>query len=251
MTFERLVPELTREATLAERVEHELERLIVGSRLGAGERLPSERELASQFGVSRTVVREAVRALAARRLVDVGVGRGTVVRAPSTESAAESMNLLLRMQAGGADADKVSEVRRIVENEIASLAAARRTEDDLRDLQEILTETGRHQDDPDVFIKEDVAFHASLARATHNELFAIILGSLTEVMIEVRLLCLRIPGTTSLALEHHTRIFEAVRAADPEGARAAMDAHMSQAAATLRMAVDSEPEVETAARVER
>lgn len=239
MTSERLVSELTRDATLAQRVEFELERLIVGSHLEEGDRLPSERELATQFGVSRTVVREAVRALAAKRLVDVGVGRGTVVRAPSAESAATSMTLLLRMQAGGADMDKVSEVRRILEDEIAALAAARRTDRDIRDLEGILAQASRHRDDPDAFIKEDVAFHSRLAEATQNELFVLILASLAEVMTEVRLLALRIPGTASRALKHHTRIFEAVRAGTPSEARAAMDAHMDEATDTLRQAVES------------
>jgi GntR family transcriptional regulator, transcriptional repressor for pyruvate dehydrogenase complex len=242
MTTGRLVSELAREATLAQRVETELERLILESRLGEGDRLPSERELATQFRVSRTVVREAVRALAARRLVDVGVGRGTVVRAPSAQSAGESMRLLLRMQAGGADTDKVSEVRRILEDEIAALAAARRTESDVRALGEILAEAGRHLDDPDAFIKTDVAFHSRLARATQNELFVLILDSLVEVMTEVRLLGLRIPGTARRALEHHSAVFEAVRAGDPEHARRTMDAHMDEAADTLRRAVSNDPE---------
>jgi GntR family transcriptional repressor for pyruvate dehydrogenase complex len=240
VTSNRLVPELTRDATLAQRVEEELERLIVESRLGAGDRLPSERELASQFGVSRTVVREAVTALAAKKLVDVNVGRGTVVRAPSPEAAAESMRMLLRMQSGGADAEKVSEVRHIVENEIAYLAAARRTEQDLHDLELILDETRQHLDDPDIYIKSDVAFHACLARATQNELFVIVLDSLVDVMIEVRLLCLRIPGLTRVALGFHERLFETIKAGDPDAARAVMDAHMDQAADTFRQAVDSE-----------
>lgn len=242
MTSERLVTALTREATLAQRVENELERLILESRLGEGDRLPSERELANQFGVSRTVVREAVRALAARRLVDVGVGRGTVVRMPTPETAGESMRLLLRMQAGGADTDKVSEVRRIMEDEIASLAASRRTAGDLRAMREILDEAGRHIDDPDAFIKTDVSFHSQLARATQNELFVLLLDSITEVMTEVRLLGLRIPGTARRALEHHTAVFEAVRAGDPEHARRAMDAHMDEAADTLRRAVANDVE---------
>ena len=240
MTSDRLVSALTREAPLAQRVERELERLILDSRLGAGDRLPSERELAAQFGVSRTVVREAVRALAGKQLVDVSVGRGTVVRAPSTESAAESMKVLLRMQAGGADAEKVSEVRHIIENEIAYLAAARRTEVDVQDLERILDETRQHLDEPEIYIRSDVEFHAALARATHNELFVIILDSLVEVMIEVRLLCLRIPGLTRIALEHHDRLFEAVKASDSDAAKAAMDAHMDQAADTFRRAVDSD-----------
>lgn len=241
MTTERLVPELTREATLAQRVEQELERLILQSRLGPGDRLPSERELATQFGVSRTVVREAVRALAAKQLVDVSVGRGTIVRAPTVGSAAESMKLLLLMQSGSAEVDKVGEVRHIVENEIAALAAERRTEDDLRDLAAILEDNRQHLDDPEVYIKSDVAFHAALARATQNELFVIILDSLVEIMIEVRLLSLRVPGITQQALSYHERIYEAVLAGDPEAAHAAMDAHMDQASETLRRAVGSDP----------
>lgn len=241
MTSQRLVPALERTATLAERVERELQRLIVESRLGEGDRLPSERELASQFGVSRTVVREAVRALAAKRLVDVGGGRGTVVRVPSPESAAESMKLLLSMQASGTGVDKVSEARHIIESEIAALAAARRTDADLEDLAAILEETRQHLEEPEVYIKSDVAFHAALARATKNEMLIIILDSLVEVMIEVRLLTLRVPGITSLALGHHERILDAVIAGDPGAAKAAMDAHMDQAAETLRQAVISDP----------
>lgn len=240
MTTERLVSELTREATLAYRVEHELERLIVESHLEEGDRLPSERELSAQFGVSRTVVREAIRALAAKRLVEVGVGRGTVVRAPSAESAALSMKLLLRMQAGGADLDKVIEVRRVLEVEIAGLAAARRTDHDLRELDSVLDRADRHRNDPDAFIKEDVGFHARLAEATHNELFVMLLASLAGVMTEVRILGLRTSGTASRALKHHRHILDAVRAADPTAARAAMGAHMDEATDTLRLAVAHE-----------
>ncbi len=241
MTADRLVPQLTREATLAERVQRELERLILDSRLGPGDRLPSERELANQFGVSRTVVREAVRGLVAKQLLDVSVGRGTVVRAPTAESAAESMKLLLLMQAGGAGVEKVSEVRHIVENEIAARAAERRTDEDLRTLAAILEETRQHLDEPDVYIKSDVAFHAALASATQNELFVIILDSLVEVMIEVRLLTLRVPGVTAVALGYHERILEAVVSGDPKAAREAMDAHMDQAADMLRQAVVNDP----------
>jgi GntR family transcriptional repressor for pyruvate dehydrogenase complex len=238
----RLVSELAREETLANRVVAELERLILESRLGEGDRLPSERELAAQFGVSRTVVREAVRALAARRLVEVEGGRGTVVRAPTPEAAAESMRLLLRVQSSGADADKVTEIRRVLENEIASLAAARRTPNDLRALDAIVQAAEAHLDDPDAFITEDVGFHQALAGATHNELFSIILDSLAGVMLEVRLLALRIPGTPRRSLTHHRAVLEAVRAGDPVRARRAMDHHMDEARQTLLEAVGGEIE---------
>ncbi len=239
----RIVAALRREETLANRVMVELERLIVDSRLGEGDRLPSERELAGQFGVSRTVVREAVRALAAKRLVEVEGGRGTVVRAPSTRAAAESMRLLLRVQESAADADKVAEVRRVLENEIASLAASRRTPADLLVLEDLLDAAEGHVDQPDAFIQEDVEFHAALARATHNELFSILLDSLAQVMLEVRLLALRIPGTPRRSLAHHRAVYAAIAVGDPAAARVAMNEHMDEARETLQRAVMTDPEI--------
>jgi GntR family transcriptional regulator, transcriptional repressor for pyruvate dehydrogenase complex len=233
----RLVATLPREQTLANRVVVELERLIVESRLGEGDRLPSERELAAQFGVSRTVIREAVRALSAKRLIHVAGGRGMVVRAPSTQAAAESMRLLLRVQESVGDAEKVAEVRRVLENEIATLAAARRTTADLAALAALLDAAGEHVDQPDAFIDEDVEFHAALARATHNELFSILLDSLAQVMFEVRLLALRVPGTPRRSLMHHQAVYAAVAAGDAAAARDAMDRHMDEARETLTSAV--------------
>jgi GntR family transcriptional repressor for pyruvate dehydrogenase complex len=161
---------------------------------------------------------------------------------PTTETAGESIRLLLRMQAGGSETDKVTEVRRILEVEIAGLAAARRDDADIRALSEILHEAGSHLDDPDSFIKTDVGFHSYLARATHNELFVILLDSLAEVMTEVRLLALRIPGTAKRALTHHSSIFEAIATGDARRARDAMNAHMDEATDTLREAVGGGPE---------
>lgn len=241
-TGERLVAELTREATLANRVVVELERLIVESRLGEGDRLPSERELAAQFGVSRTVVREAVRALAARRLVEVEGGRGTVVRAPTTQAAAESMRLLLRLQSHGADVAKVTEVRRVLETEIAALAAVRRSADDLSILEAIVAAAEARLGDPDSFLTEDIAFHQALAGATHNDLFSVLLDSLGQVMLEVRLLALRRPGTPRRSLTHHRSVLTAVRAGDPHAARLAMDGHMDEASETLAAVIGEDAE---------
>lgn len=99
------------------------------------------------------------------------------MRAPSAERAAVPMKLLLRMQAGGSDLEKVIEVRRTLEARTAGLAAARRTDRDLRSLDGILERGERNRGDPDAFITEDVAFHAALAKATQNELFDLLLAS--------------------------------------------------------------------------
>lgn len=125
----------------------------------------------------------------------------------------------------------------MLECEIAALAAARRSDRDLRGLGAILDRASRQRKDPDAFIVEDLAFHDVLSRATQDELFVLLLASLAEVLTEVRLLGLRIPGTASRALRHHQQVLDAVRAADPDAARAAMDAHMDEATETLRQAV--------------
>lgn len=234
---EPIVRELSRELTLSNRVVVELERLIVESHLETGARLPSERELAAQFGVSRTVVREAMRALGAKGLVTIANGRGTVVQAPTALSAAESMSLLLRMQPGGFDYEKVVEVRRVLETHIAVLAAERRTKADIASMEAILREAEQKLDDPDAFVEEDIAFHRALAAATHNEIFLVILESISQMLIDGRRLALRVPGTPARSIEYHRRILDAVRLGRPNVARTAMDSHMDEARATLHSAV--------------
>jgi GntR family transcriptional repressor for pyruvate dehydrogenase complex len=230
---------INRGATLSIRVTHQIEQLIVEGRLQPGDRLPPERELARQFGVSRTVVREAVRALVAKSLLDVQPGSGTVVRSPTTKSIAQSMRMLLRAGQPEVDYDKVHEVRRLLEVEIAGLAAQRHTAEDLEELEAILRESAETQDDPQCFPECDVAFHAALANATHNELFSLLLGSMVDVMIKVRELGFTVPGMPARALRHHRAIYEQVKAGASEGARQAMREHLIEAEDTMRRALAS------------
>jgi GntR family transcriptional repressor for pyruvate dehydrogenase complex len=228
---------LQRESTLANRVTCQMERLIVEGRLRPGDRLPAERELARQFGVSRTVVREAVRALAAKSLLEVRPGSGTIVRSPTAESVVQSMTLLLRAGQPELDYEKVQEARRILEIDIAGLAAERRTDGDLEEMEEILQEASEIRCDRDCFARSDVNFHAALARATHNKLFPLLLDSVADIMIKVRQMAFDVPGMPDRALRHHRAVLEQVRAGDPEGARQAMSEHMDEAEDTIRQAL--------------
>jgi GntR family transcriptional repressor for pyruvate dehydrogenase complex len=228
-----------RTTTLANRVTNQIEQLMMDGRLQPGDRLPPERELARQFGVSRTVVREAVRALAAKSLLEVEPGSGTTVRSPTPKSVAQSMTMLLRATRTEIDYDKVHEVRRILEVEIAGLAAERRTDEDLKEMEEILRQTAEAeiQDDRESFPECDVAFHAALACATHNELFSLLLDSMADIMIKVRQLGFEVPDMPMRALRHHCAIFERVKAGDPKGARRAMREHLIEAEDTMRQAL--------------
>jgi len=215
-----------REPTLASQVTLQLESLISTQHLQPGDRLPSERELAKQFGVSRTVVREAMRAMAAKGLVEVQSGSGTVLLSMTTETVSKSFSMLLRQGKPHVDYDKVNEVRRLLEIEIAGLAAQRRTQVDLDKLQAIGRDMDAMKRDRESFARIDVAFHTALAEATYNELFLIMLESLHDVMLEVRLTGFETPGAAAHAIDYHFRIYEQVRDGNAAEARAMMAEHL-------------------------
>ncbi len=218
----------------SDRVAEQIESLILNNDLRSGDRLPPENELGRQYGVSRTVIREAVRSLAAKGLVQVTQGSGTVVRAMTNELASQSISSVLKQNARRVDIEKLLEVRRMLEVEIAGLAAERRTPEDMQRLKELVAKMA--QEGTVGFVENDVAFHAALAKATHNEFFEILLNSIAEAMIHVRHIALNVPGTPDRALAYHGAIFGAVEQEDAAGARAAMGKHLREAEATARSA---------------
>jgi GntR family transcriptional regulator, transcriptional repressor for pyruvate dehydrogenase complex len=221
---------------LADRVTRQLEDLIADEALQPGDLLPPERELCELMGVSRTVVREAVRSLVAKGLLEVRQGRGTIVRAPSLGLATDVITTMLRSRGGGRIAfARVQEVRRLLEVEIAGLAAERRTAEDLRDLDALLRRSVDAQT-PEDWARADVDFHARLAEATHNLLFPVLLGSMAQIMMELRLTAAQLQGTQKEAQPFHEAIYEAVRTRLPAEARRAMRDHMAESEATFQRA---------------
>jgi len=219
----------TGNGSLVDQVAGQLEALVIENALQAGALLPPERELCELLGVSRTVVREAVRSLVARGLLEVRQGRGTLVRSPDPALASQVITHMLRGNGAGQIAfPRVHEVRRLLEVEIAGLAAERRTEDDLRDIAALLRDTASASD-PETWARADVAFHARLAGATHNLLFPVLLGAMAEVLMELRLTAARLPETQATAQGYHEDVYAAIRDRSPAAARKAMLRHMTEA----------------------
>ncbi len=221
---------------LADRVTAQLEALVIGDSLQPGDLLPPERELCELLGVSRTVVREAVRTLVAKGLLEVRQGHGTVVRSPDVRLASEVMTHVLR----GSGADRVAfprihEVRRLIEVETAGLAAERHTPEDLLEIAKQLHACGDAAD-PESWALADVAFHASIAAATHNILFPVLLSSMSEILMELRRAAVALPDTTDRAHRHHELIYAAIRDRAPAAARRAMREHMAEAEVTFQKA---------------
>jgi GntR family transcriptional regulator, transcriptional repressor for pyruvate dehydrogenase complex len=234
---------LERHSTLTSRVTRQLETMIVENRLQPGDRLPSERDLALEFGVSRTVVREAVRALVAKNLLEVNPGSGTLVRRPSMESVARSMALLLRVGQAQVDYEKLHEVRRTLEVEIAGLAAERRTDEDLAHMDQFLAGAPATWVDRDHFAQHDLAFHNALAQAAHNDLFLFVLNSLADIMLEVRRIAFGVPGLPQQAQTLHHAIVEAIREGDAQRAQQAMHEDLLYAEENLRLALTVKEEI--------
>ena len=234
---------LERDSTLAARVTEQVKQYIVAGQLRPGDRLPPERELARQFGVSRTVVREAVRTLTAQGLLEVRAGSGTVVRNPSAGDVAESMALFLRVGHPGLDLKKILEVRRMLEVEIAGLAAERRTDADIAAMDANMAEAAQVGDSRDGWLGNDMAFHALLAQATKNILFSLLLDSLADILTSVRRMSFDVPGASARTQHYHGAVLEQVRRGDPEGARQTMHDHLHEAEETMRAALAIEPPV--------
>jgi GntR family transcriptional repressor for pyruvate dehydrogenase complex len=222
-----------------EQVAEQIERRILSGELRNGDRLPTERELAEQFHVSRTAVREAMKILAQKGLVDMRPGRGTTVIDGTHEAMQHSIGLVMKLElreVGGSD--NLVEVRSILESEIAALAAARATEKEIAAMREAIRIMDESLDNADAFIVADNDFHEALARATQNKLIFILVNSIVSLLSEQRKQIFGVEGGPQRGQFHHKQILESVVRRDPEAARAAMRSHLRQVRDDSRASVD-------------
>jgi GntR family transcriptional regulator, transcriptional repressor for pyruvate dehydrogenase complex len=222
---------LTREPTLTQRAREHLEKLILDGSLGPGDRLPSENDIGEKFGVSRTVIRQAIHLLAAKGLVESRPGSGTYVRQFGLEMVKDPIYMLL--QANILNVHHISETREILEITIAGLSAARANPGEIEEMRQSLSALRKRRITATEFAKADVAFHVSLAEGAHNPLLLALVNSLNDLMLELRLRAFRLPGIIDEAVTHHSCIFEYVRDHDAVGARKAMEQHLKQSRENL------------------
>ncbi|HLI70396.1 MAG TPA: FadR/GntR family transcriptional regulator [Ktedonobacteraceae bacterium] len=217
-----------------ERVAAQIEERILNGELHSGDRLPTERELAEQFRVSRTAVREALKILAQKGLVDMRPGRGTIVINSANEALRDSLGLVMKLQLGEVGGSQnLIEVREILEVEIAGLAAARATEKEIAALREAVQTMDKSLQDADAFIAADNRFHEALAQATQNALILILVNSIVNLLSEQRKQIFMTPGGPQRGQIHHKNILDSVIKHDPEAARANMRAHLRQVRADV------------------
>ena len=212
-----------------ERVAEQIEKRILDGELHKGDRLPTERELADQFQVSRTAVREAMKILAQKGLVDMRPGRGTIVIDGASAAMQNSIGLMMKLKLGEiGGSDSLVEFRTILEVEIAALAAARTTEKEISAMRMAIDAMDESLNDADAYIAADNIFHEALAQATQNALIIILINSIVNLLSEQRKQVFEVEGGPQRGQIHHRRILESVVRRDPEAARAAMRSHLQQ-----------------------
>ncbi|HEX5608895.1 MAG TPA: FadR/GntR family transcriptional regulator [Solirubrobacterales bacterium] len=212
-----------------EQVELQLREAIFSGTFSHGDKLPSEAELSEQFAVSRTTVREALRALASEGLIRKvpGAGGGSFVETVDNESLGswltESMKNILRL--GSISHDEIAQTRRMLELPAASAAATERSEEDLETLRAVIErEKQVTVEDPSVS-DLDVAFHTALAEASGNRVLSAFVSALHRVTHPVTYLHLS-PETGRETVRQHVAILEAIGEQDPERARGEMERHL-------------------------
>ncbi|GAA5187444.1 FadR/GntR family transcriptional regulator [Rugosimonospora acidiphila] len=232
-------PTLQRSPTLSDRVTDSVLQLITSNALKPGDRLPSERDLGVRFGVSRTVVREALRSLAAKGVLDVRSGSGAIVARVDVDTASQALRLFVQGSREGADGDRVeyeqiNDVREMLETRVARIAARAAQDTDLDSLRDLHDRMKAAKTDVELSSSLDVAFHRGIAVATHNPLFVVMLDSIEPALLEIRRKTLGSPGRPNRALRAHAQILERIAARDPEGAEQAMNDHLADSRAVWR-----------------
>ncbi len=209
-----------------EEVVSQIHDLIQDGRLKPGAQLPSERELAETFKVSRASVREALRALEAEGLVNSRTGTGTfVAELPMEPLVAALAALLSKKKDALAD---IFEMRRLIEPQIASLAAERATQTDIKWMKQILDKQAKAVGEGAPGVEADTEFHLAIGQATQNEALKKVGSGLMEILSHSREESLQTPGRNLASLNSHRNILSAIEAHDKDRARRAMNQHIQQ-----------------------
>ncbi len=191
--------------------------------LKPGDQLPSERDLAERFQVSRASVREAMRALESMGLVKIKSGDGTFV-ASSLDSLLSPVSSAILQQDFLHD---IFEARKLLEPQVAALAAERADPEEVERLEAILLEQARQIAAGESGVESDTTFHSMLAQAAKNRVFLRLNESIVDSLRESRERSLQVPGRPARSLQGHRAILAAVRSRNPAGARRAMLAHLT------------------------
>lgn len=200
-----------------------LEEQIISGRSAEGSKLPSERAIAEEYGLSRPAVREALRDLAGRGHIEIVPGRGAYVRRVRAGDLAGPLEAFYRRQR--VTPRDLVEARKMIECEAAFLAAGRSGREDLEAMELALARFDHSADLVDR-TRYDIAFHMSIVRAAHNPVVETMYGSIRGLVVQLMLRSLGDPTVSRAGIPYHREIYEAIRDGEGERARSSMSGHL-------------------------
>ncbi|NHI17785.1 FadR/GntR family transcriptional regulator [Microbacterium excoecariae] len=207
--------------------------MIVSGELSPGSRLPPEKELSERLGLSRSSLREAVKALEVIRVLDVRRGDGTYVTSLKPDLLLEAMSFVVDLHQDDSILEILA-VRRMLEPKAVALASARIGEEELGELDRLLEDIA-HDTDIEHLVAHDVDFHARIAGASGNAYLAHLVDSLSSHTVRARVWRgITQGGSVARTIDEHRGIVEALRHGDAELAEALMIAHVSGVERWLR-----------------
>ncbi|MEJ2575651.1 MAG: FadR/GntR family transcriptional regulator [Gammaproteobacteria bacterium] len=220
--------------TLAQGVVKAIITYIRDNQLKVGETILSEGDFAQRLGVSRTVVREAFKALAAMNIIEVSAGRRARVSAFDGSVMALTLGHGLRTEQ--VTVQQVWDVRRAIELRAVALACMHRTDKEADRIVALSRKMRETRKDIATMTEHDIDFHVAIANATRNPLFPVLISSLTTAMRETNPIVWRVRRSDEEQLEvvdWHETVAQAIKARDPEAAVKAMSRHFDEATLSL------------------
>jgi GntR family transcriptional repressor for pyruvate dehydrogenase complex len=218
--------EAVRKTKVYEKVAEQIQRLIRDGLLKPGDMLPPERELAETFQVSRSSLRDAIRALELMGMVEARQGEGTVVREPSAEAVASPLTAVLLQQRKFVS--ELLELRTMIEPTLAARAAKHAGAEDVARLEDILRRQREKVNRGELAIDEDSEFHYTIAQASNNKVVLQVVDVFMDLLRESRKQSLQVEGRLQKSLASHQQILRAIARHDAAAAENAMRRHIRE-----------------------
>ena len=214
------------ETPLYEQTAAIIESRITSEEYENGARIPSEQQLGEELGVSRTIIREALKLLKERGLIETRTGSGAYVTKPEARNISEVVSRIVSLD--GIDYKDVFDVRTILECEAASLAAKNATEEQISEMQKQLDILSDFSLSHEARAEEDFRYHFLVAKASGNTLLAILAEAIGDVCRNTIVKTNQLMGSAEDSIVRHAHILESIAAGDSAGARNAAKDHLDE-----------------------
>jgi GntR family transcriptional regulator, transcriptional repressor for pyruvate dehydrogenase complex len=223
-----------------EQIVKQIQHAIREGQIAPGERLPTERELAEQFGVSRSVVREAIKVLGTMGLVESRQGSGSYVQNSTIQTISRAF--VLSVSPDAESVERLFEFRQVLETEAAHLAAIRATPDQISAIEVTLARMNHSEElDPwKLFAEVDPPFHILISEACGNPYLQVAIACVRDMQQDVVRIFSERAGSVEDAMKHHHLILEAIRQHDPAAAAASMAEHIRYTASVVQRHIPQE-----------